>query len=128
MTCTQINNFWRDLETEFDALNIDKSCCITPKDVLFGRFKQPKYDLLNHALLHAKYFLHKHFVMRTTPSVHGFIKYYTTILLTEKQSCVSKNKLIEFNFRFGKCLLTQKLVIWFTISPTQHCQHIAFLI
>ena len=111
VTCTKIDTFWRELETKYDILNIDKPCTITPNDILFGRFKQPKHDLFNHAMLYAKYFIHKHYVVKTNLSVNGFVSYYTYILLTEKQCYISIDKIKDFNFRFGKCALAKNLVI-----------------
>ena len=97
------------METKFTVLNIEKDCKITPTDVILGRFKQPKYDLFNHAILHAKYFIHICYIMKKSLNIDGFINYYKHILLIEKQRCVEKVNLADFNFRFGKCLLVRGL-------------------
>ena len=76
---------------------------------MFGRFKQPKFDLFNHAMLHAKYFIHKQFVGKKDLNIEAFLSFYKHTLLIERQRCVSSNKLIEFNLRFGRCLLTENL-------------------
>ena len=109
VTCTKISSFWREIETKFDTYNIDKVCKLTQKDLIFGRFKQAKYDLLNHALFYAKYFIHKQFIMGTSLNANGFINYYKYVLMIEKQRCVEKNKLTEFNYRFGNCTLVEEL-------------------
>jgi hypothetical protein len=84
---------------------IDSPCKLTPQDIIFGKAKQVRYDMLNHIIMYAKYFIHRQFVASKKLSINNFMNYYKQILYTEKERYVEKNQMNVFNNRFGNCTL-----------------------
>ena len=71
----------------------------------FDKCKQVnKYDMPNHAILHAEYYIHKQFVASKTMNAEVFIDSYKHI---ERQRSIEKNQLHIFHNRFGKSNLLQ---------------------
>ena len=102
VTCTNVHAFWEQLTQEFIKLNIDNTRHISNEDILFGRYIQAKYDLFNHAVMYAKYYIHKQFVADKPLSTRNFIEFYRHILIIECERYVAKDKLKEFNQRFAR--------------------------
>ena len=102
VTCTEVHAFWEQLTQEFIKLNIDNTRHISNEDILFGRYIQAKYDLFNHAVMYAKYYIHKQFVADKPLSTRNFIELYRHILIIERERYVAKDKLKEFNQRFAR--------------------------
>ena len=82
---------------------------LQPADIIFGKFKQAKYDILNHAIMYAKYYIHKQFVQEKRLRSTGFVSYYKQALLIEKQRYIEKQDLANFMTRFGKTSLLEDI-------------------
>ena len=97
-----MHSFWQLLKHEFARYNIDTTLQISEQDILFGRYIQAKNDLFNHAIMHAKYYIHKQFVNDKKFSMKNFLDYYKHILVIEKERYTARNQLKEYKRRFGK--------------------------
>ena len=53
--------------------------------ISFGKFNQVKYDMVNHAILHAKYYIYKQFVAGKAVNDEAFINSYKQTLYSERQ-------------------------------------------
>ncbi len=102
VTCTEVHAFWEKLTHEFTKHDIDNTQRISDEDILFGRYIQAKYDLFNHAVMYAKYYIHKQFVADKPLSIRNFMEYYKHVLLIERERYVAKDRLEEFNRRFAR--------------------------
>ena len=102
VTCTLVNQFWEQLKLKFSEYNIEKAWPITANDIIFGKYKHAKYDRLNHAIIYAKYYIHRQFVSDKHLSVNNFFYYYKNILEVEKQRYIGKDQESVFKTRFGK--------------------------
>ena len=102
VTCTEVHSFWQQLKHEFVRHNIDTSLQISEQDILFGRYIQAKYDLFNHAVMHAKYYIHKQFINDKRLSIKNFLDYYKHVLIIEKERYTARDQLKEYKRRFGK--------------------------
>ena len=97
-----MQTFWTDLETKFEQADIANPCLLSKEDILFGRYKSIKYDMLNHAIMYAKFFLHKQYIKNKNPRVDYFMNFYKYILLVEREKYTEKYQLQTFFQRFGK--------------------------
>ena len=97
-----MRSFWQQLKHEFVRHNIDTSLQISEQDILFGRYIQAKYDLFNHAVMHAKYYIHKQFINDKRLSIKNFLDYYKHVLIIEKERYTARDQLKEYKRRFGK--------------------------
>ena len=60
-------------------IGIDNDNSLSSADILFGKYKQVKYDLLNHIILYAKFYIHKQYVAGRRVNVTNFINLQTNI-------------------------------------------------
>ena len=110
ISCTPINEFWKQIEVKFKDLNIlENDCIITPTDIILGKYKQVKYDTLNHAIMYAKYYIHTHYILNINVNATNFINYYKHILLIEKQRYTERNEPETFNKRFKQNRILNEL-------------------
>ena len=77
--------------------------------IIFGKFIHVKCDMLNHHILHAKYYIHKPFVAGKAVNMHteAFINSYKETLYIERHRHNEKNQLNIFHNQFGKSELLQ---------------------
>lgn len=108
-TCTEVILFWKNLEKLFSQININTDGTISQTDILLGRSKHAKYDLFNHAIMYAKFYIHKQFIQSRKLNAINFINYYKYILSIERQVYTENNNLPTFNARFSKCTLIKEL-------------------
>jgi len=101
--CTETQKFWKEINQIFIDSGIgDIHNTLNDKDIILGKFIEAKYDVLNHAILYAKFFIHKRFINDQNLSVNAFLNFYKHTLSVEKQRYTKNNQLHEFNKRFGK--------------------------
>ena len=98
---------------------------LSKTDILFGKFKQLKYEGLNHIILYAKYYIHKCFIQNTNPSIQSFIPYYRHILEVEKEIFIEKNnyRYLELdlkNWLTCKLLLLNKICLYHNTTNVKH--------
>ena len=105
VTCTTISAFWNYIFNHLQTYNIESPQTLNANDILFGKYVEAKYDMLNHLILYGKYYIHKHFVQNKIPHPSNFFYYYHQTLLIEKERYVEKDQLKTFNQRFGKSTL-----------------------
>ena len=104
--CAELQHFWYKFETWYVASFDDlKELKLSITDVLFGKHKNARYDTLNHALLYAKYFIHKQFIQNTKIHFENFKHYYNFVLKYEKQRYIGNDCLKAFEKRFKRCKL-----------------------
>jgi exonuclease III len=106
-SCTQVQTFWKHFQDWIKDTCNDGPYCFTLSDILFGKYMQAKHDFLNHALLYAKYFIHKQFVAQNQLFFTGFIYFYKNVLVVEKERLILQNKADLFVKRFSKCRLIE---------------------
>ena len=78
------------------------------QDILFGKYTEVKYDMLNHLILYAKYYIHKQFIANKPVHVEHFFNYYQQSLEIEKQRYLEKGDPQRFQQRFGKSALVDQ--------------------
>ena len=95
-TCTQIKNFWKELQLRLETIGIDNDNSLSSTDILFGKYKQVKYDLRNKITLYAKYYIHKQYVAIRRVNVTNFINLYKQTLHMEKERILRETYFICF--------------------------------
>ena len=75
------------------------------EDVIFGKYNGCDNDCLNHAILYAKFYIHKQYIQGKTVAFENYRYFYNFVLECEKQRYTMKNKIDSFNKRFKKCNL-----------------------
>ena len=105
-SCPDIKQFWCEIEdTVVDNLKLSP-VNLSVSDVIFGRYVGVKNELLNHMLLHAKYYLHTTKIQNRSISIVHFKNYYKKMLDTEKERYAFINKERDFERIFGQVLFT----------------------
>ena len=72
VTCTKVEDFWNQLQDKLATSGIDTPGILTPQDIIFGKPKQVRYDMLNHIIMYAKYFIHRQFVAGTKLNINNY--------------------------------------------------------
>ena len=108
VTCSRIKEFWIQVTGMLRIYNIEAPNLLMAQDILFGKYIEAKYDMLNHLILYAKYYIHKQFIANKPVCVEHFFKYYYQIMVIEKQRYIEKDGLKLFQQRFGKSALVDK--------------------
>ena len=108
VTCTKISALWTHIFNQLEIYNIESPPILNTEDILFGKYKEAKYDMLNHLILYCKYYIHKHFVNGKIPHPNNFFNYYYQTLLIEKERYAEKGQLDIFYQRFGKSSLIDR--------------------
>ena len=111
VTCTEVMQFWEDIYEFMSTHGIETPDCLQKEDILLGCFKHAKYDLYNHVIMHAKYFIHKKHINEEKLISKSFINYYRQVILTEKERYIEKLELQNFFMRFGKYSILDDLNI-----------------
>ena len=106
--CTEVGSFWNHFKTKAKTANITTPTTLTAPDILFGKYKQAKYDAFNHCCMYAKYYIHRQYIMGNTLNINNFFTYYEYILMVEKQRYTERDQLLIFKQRFGNCTLATK--------------------
>ena len=107
--CPVVQNFWQSFEVFLETYSIEHPQSLTSDNIIFGLFKQVKYDMLNHAIMFAKYFIHIQHIANRHLFINNFINYYKYIILIERQRYAEKREQHVFTSRFGKSKLYVKL-------------------
>jgi len=108
-SCTEVQTFWLHLERNFARYNIPCPSKLTLENIILGLFKQVRYDMLNHVVMYAKYYIHKQFVANNKLNAEAFWNSYKQTLCIERMRYIEKNQLQVFNNLFGKSNLLREI-------------------
>ena len=107
--CNEIKTFWCRFEQwyfeNFNTENIHLSL----EDVIFGKYNGCDNECLNHALLYAKFYIHKQYILGKTVAFENYQSFYNFVLECEKQRYIMNNKIDTFNKKFIKCKLLSRI-------------------
>ena len=106
--CPDVKAFWESLRTKSDAIKITTPNALTTQDIIFGKYKEAKYDHFNHLCMYAKYYIHRQYIAKKDLNISNFITYYSFILSVERQKYTEKNQSHIFKQRFAKCSICQR--------------------
>ena len=104
--CPDIKRFWQQIEgiavenLRLSPVNLSVS------DEIFGKYLGVQNELLNHMLLHAKYYLHSTKIQSRSISIVHFRNYYKKVLEREKEMYTLANRIKGFERIFGQVSLT----------------------
>ena len=104
-----VQNFWNHFNTWFAATFTTSHISLSLKDVVFGKYEAAKDDCLNHAILYAKFYIHKRYIGNQKLIFDNFAHYYVFVLKCEKERYVNNDRLESFEKRFKKCTLLNLL-------------------
>ena len=101
-SCPEIQTFWQNIYNML-IQNLEEKLLVplSMEVVLFGKYRGIKYDILNHAVLYAKYFIHKQKVQQKHVLFNQFFTYYKRILDIEKERYIFLDRRDAFDKRFG---------------------------
>ena len=108
--CPTIQNFWHKFELFLKTYTIDHPQTLSQDNIILGLFKQAKYDMLNHVMLYAKFYIHIQHIAGRPVYINNFINYYKYVLLIERQRYSEKGQQQIFNSRFGKSHLIHDII------------------
>ena len=95
--CPDVKTFWESLRTKSHAVKITTPNILTTQDILFGKYKEAKYNHFNHLCLYAKYYIHRQYIAKKPLNINNFITYYTYILSVERQKYTEKINYMSLN-------------------------------
>ena len=105
VTCSKVKTFWQQLQKLMVECNIQTHDSLSTEVIIFGSYKYARFDILNHVLLHAKHYLHRKTLDNSPPNAQQFMKHYKQKVLIEKEIFTARDKMKEFQIRFGTTTL-----------------------
>ena len=106
--CDEIKTFWHRFEQWYSENFNSEYIILSIEDVIFGKYNGCDNDCLNHAILYAKFYIHKQYILGKIVAFENYICFYKFVLECEKQRYTMKNKIDTFRKRFKKCKLLSR--------------------